>query len=413
MFRRHGVGKLLSESILASSSSSSSVLMMDGPKFARKINEETKTRATFLWKNHLQHLDESSSSSSSCTLCNVSVHHLSKQKPTLVIVSVEHDDPALNFMIEAYRVKVELNASEADVDVKNLILPTSTSQTQLEEHVAALNANPDIHAISLQRPIPPHLDAMSAISQISICKEVDGLNHLNAGLLHSRGCNTVHYPCSALAVKKILEHLNVNIEDQRAVVIGTSNVAGRPVSEYLLKYGAIITTFGAAAPEDVILETIAESDIVVTACGQPGRFRGSDFRKGAIVIDFGLKPVELTEEERLALSRVARGGNSSNSINITNDDSLVGVMNLGMSLKDVPRFKLVGDVAVSEAIDVCSHVVAPENGTMSVTSAVLLENTLRAYELCIAGEVGNDVLKGNSFLWKMVPPPINHPSTQE
>ena len=357
---------------------SAGVLMMDGPGFAEQINISTGLQASELHRNHIKHLEEIANMTDNihaCSLCKVSAHHLSRERPTLGLVITEHEDAETNFMISSLREKYELNAREAEFNIKPIVLPSSATQDQLEDVVNQLNANPDVHGISLQRPLPAHLDPMAAIARICAIKDVDGLHHTNVGLLHSRGCNTIHYPCAAVAVKKILEHLGVNVEDQRVAVVGTSNVAGRPVAEYLLKYGATVTSFGRHAPEDLVLETIAESDVVVTACGQPDRFRGSDFKEGSIVIDFGLKTVELFGHE------------------------------LSLPENEGKQFKLVGDVVLNECIEVCSHVVAPENGTMSVMAAVLMENVMRAYELCLNGEVGNDVLKSTSFLWSTPGPP--------
>lgn len=210
--------------------------------------------------------------------------------------------------------------------------PSSMTQAELLERVRVLNADPTIHGILVQLPLPKHIDAHLVIETIASQKDVDGFHVSNAGLLMTG--KPLFRPCTPYGVMKMLESEGVQLRGAVAVVIGASNIVGKPMMLLLQSAGATVTICNSKT-RDLGWHT-RHADIVVVATGKPRMIDGSMIKPGAVVIDVGIN----------------RGADG----------------------------KLCGDVDFESVIQVASAVTPVPGGVGPMTIAMLLVNTLEAAE---------------------------------
>ena len=210
--------------------------------------------------------------------------------------------------------------------------PSSMTQAELLERVRVLNADPAIHGILVQLPLPKHIDAHLVIETIASQKDVDGFHVSNAGLLMTG--KSLFRPCTPYGVMKMLESEGVQLRGAVAVVIGASNIVGKPMMLLLQSAGATVTICNSKT-RDLGWHT-RHADIVVVATGKPRMIDGSMIKPGAVVIDVGIN----------------RGADG----------------------------KLCGDVDFESVIQVASAVTPVPGGVGPMTIAMLLVNTLEAAE---------------------------------
>jgi len=225
-------------------------------------------------------------------------------------------------------------------------LPATTSEADLLALIKHLNADSDIHGILLQLPLPNRFDPSRVIEAISPGKDVDGLHPFNAGLLASGDMTRALVPCTPAGGMVLLDAaaaaLGVNLSGAEAVVVGRSNLVGKPIAQLLLGRNATVTIAHSHTRD--LAATVARADVVVAAIGRPEMIRGAWIKPGAIVIDVGI-------------NRVAGEGQDA---------------------AGRPKTKLVGDVAFAEAIAVAGAITPVPGGVGPMTIAMLMENTLRA-----------------------------------
>ena len=210
--------------------------------------------------------------------------------------------------------------------------PSSMTQAELLERVRVLNADPTIHGILVQLPLPKHIDAHLVIETIASQKDVDGFHVSNAGLLMTG--KPLFRPCTPYGVMKMLESEGVQLRGAVAVLIGASNIVGKPMMLLLQSAGATVTICNSKT-RDLGWHT-RHADIVVVATGKPRMIDGSMIKLGAVVIDVGIN----------------RGADG----------------------------KLCGDVDFESVIQVASAVTPVPGGVGPMTIAMLLVNTLEAAE---------------------------------
>ncbi|KZX81729.1 bifunctional methylenetetrahydrofolate dehydrogenase/methenyltetrahydrofolate cyclohydrolase [Oleiphilus sp. HI0009] len=206
-----------------------------------------------------------------------------KRRPGLAVILVG-DDPAS----EVY-VRNKNNACE-QVGFKSeaIVLPESTQQHELEALIDKYNNDPEIDGILVQLPLPDHLDSDNLLEQIKPDKDVDGFHPFNIGRLAQR--MPLLRPCTPKGVITLLEKTGQTIRGKDAVIVGASNIVGRPMGLELLLAGCTVTTthrFTQNLPEKV-----SQADIVVVAVGKPGLVKGEWIKPGAIVIDVGINRLE-------------------------------------------------------------------------------------------------------------------------
>jgi methylenetetrahydrofolate dehydrogenase (NADP+) / methenyltetrahydrofolate cyclohydrolase len=230
-----------------------------------------------------------------------------------------------------------------EVGIRSLLehLPASTSETALLDRVHALNADPAIHGILVQLPLPPHMDARKVIEAIDPGKDVDGFHVANAGGLMVGAA--AFRPCTPYGVMKMLDHVGAALDGAEAVVVGRSNIVGKPQALMLLERGATVTVCHSRT-RDLAAHT-RRADVLVAAVGQPRMITGDMVKPGAIVIDVGM-------------NRVPSGPDAG---------------------------KLCGDVDFASASAVAGAITPVPGGVGPMTRAMLLVNTVEAAERRPAG----------------------------
>ncbi|WP_372003420.1 bifunctional methylenetetrahydrofolate dehydrogenase/methenyltetrahydrofolate cyclohydrolase FolD [Tistrella mobilis] len=253
-------------------------------------------------------------------------------RPGLAVVLVG-EDPASQVYVRNKHRQTEA-AGMRSLEHK---LPADTSEAALLDLVAQLNADPEVDGILVQLPLPRQIDAQKVIEAIDPAKDVDGFHPVNAGRLATGQPALV--PCTPLGCLMLLDRtLGQNMAGRHAVVIGRSNIVGKPMGQLLLGRDCTVTIAHSRTRD--LPEMVRTADIVVAAVGRPEMVRGFWIKPGATVIDVGIN----------RLPPATEGG------------------------KD----RLVGDVAFDEARAVAAHITPVPGGVGPMTIACLLSNTLQA-----------------------------------
>jgi len=213
-------------------------------------------------------------------------------------------------------------------------LPADVAQADLLALVARLNADPAVHGILVQLPLPKGLDTDAVVNAIDPAKDVDGLHPNNAGRL--AGGLPALSPCTPLGCIILTKSVHPSLEGMNAIVIGRSNLVGRPLVQLLLNENATVTIAHSRSRD--LAKLCAQADLVYAAVGRPEMVRGDWIKPGATVIDVGIN--RLPGEEG--------------------------------------KTRLVGDVAYAEALEVAGAITPVPGGVGQMTVACLLVNTLRA-----------------------------------
>lgn len=200
------------------------------------------------------------------------------KRPGLAVVLVG-DDPAS----QSYVNSKEKKCQELGFYSVKIELPAKTSEEELLKLVESLNADPKIHGILVQLPLPKPLSEQTVINAILPKKDVDGLHPLNLGRL-LRNEKTIE-SCTPRGVIKLIKSTAVEIAGKRAVVLGRSNMVGKPIAALLLNEDATVTICHRQTAD--LKAHLMEADIVVLAVGKPGLVSGAMLKKGAVVIDVG------------------------------------------------------------------------------------------------------------------------------
>ncbi len=217
-------------------------------------------------------------------------------------------------------------------------LPEDASQEDVEQLVQALNVDPKVHGILVQLPLPAGLDEERVLRSISIEKDVDGFHPVNIGRLAQKGRESLFVPCTPAGCMILLEKAGAKIEGANAVVVGRSNIVGMPAALLLVKANAT-TTICHSRTKD-LPGVCREADILIAAIGRAEMIRGDWIKPGAYVIDVGMNRVDDPSLEK--------------------------------------GYRLTGDVAFDEAMDVAAAITPVPGGVGPMTIAGLLANTLRS-----------------------------------
>ncbi|MDI6823201.1 MAG: bifunctional methylenetetrahydrofolate dehydrogenase/methenyltetrahydrofolate cyclohydrolase FolD [Bacillota bacterium] len=244
--------------------------------------------------------------------------------PGLAVILVG-DDPAS----KTYVRNKERASKDAGIHSEVYRLPADTPEHEVLRLIGELNARPEISGILLQHPVPGHIDERRCFDAISPEKDVDGFHPVNQGrLLIGEKC---FVPCTPRGILHLLDHTGVELKGKRAVVVGRSNIVGKPVALLLLSRHATVTICHSRT-QDLAAETRA-ADVLVVAIGKARAVRGDMIKPGAVVIDVGVNP----------------------------EDG-----------------KLVGDVDFESAVEVASAITPVPGGVGPMTIAMLLQNTVEA-----------------------------------
>ncbi len=227
-------------------------------------------------------------------------------------------------------------------------MPATTTEAVLLALVDALNADPAIHGILVQLPLPPGIDATAVLERIDPAKDADGFHPINVGLLAVGAAGRAVVPCTPAGALILIDRaaaaLGRNLAGGTAVIVGRSTIVGRPMVQLLL--GRDMTVTIAHSRTRDLAAVVRAADVVVAAVGRPEMVRGDWIKPGAIVIDVGINRVP----------------------------------GEGVTAAGRPRTRLVGDVAFAEAVRHAGAITPVPGGVGPMTIAVLMSNTLRAAE---------------------------------
>ena len=274
--------------------------LIDGKAIAAEIRKELKTRCEALVSKGVQ--------------------------PGLAVVLVG-EDPAS----EIYVRNKEKACQKVGIASTVFRLPKETTEEALIERIQALNADPSIHGILLQLPLPQGMEEHKILQLIDPSKDVDGFHVYNMGALVTG--NQGFLPCTPKGCMRLLEKTGIEIAGKDAVVVGRSNIVGKPMALLLLQKNATVTLCHSKTKN--IGEHLRRADIVVAAVGKPEMITGDMIKPGAVVLDVGVNRVD---------------------------------------------GRVVGDVAFDSVAEVAGYLTPVPGGVGPMTIAMLIENTLEAAE---------------------------------
>ncbi|MBW0454400.1 MAG: bifunctional methylenetetrahydrofolate dehydrogenase/methenyltetrahydrofolate cyclohydrolase FolD [Candidatus Kinetoplastibacterium crithidii] len=247
--------------------------------------------------------------------------------PGLAVILVG-DNPASQVYVKN-KIKACENTGILSIEKK---YPEKINEDDLLKTIEELNENSKIHGILVQLPLPSHINTYKVIKTIDPKKDVDGFHVINAGLLMIG--KPMFLPCTPYGIMKLLESEKVNIKGSEAVVIGASNIVGKPIAMMLLQAGATVTICNSKTRD--LSSYTKKADILIVATGKPNIVEGSMIKKGAVLIDVGIN---------------------------RNEDN-----------------KICGDINFNSTIGIASAITPVPGGVGPMTIAMLLTNTVEAAE---------------------------------
>ena len=280
-------------------------MIIDGKKFAQKLKKKVKKEIQFIKKK-------------------------TRLTPGLAVILLGHHAPS-----EIYVRNKQISAREVGINSKVLRFKSSISQTRLISAIRKLNKDKKVHGILVQLPLPSHINSHKIIEEIDSRKDVDGFHPTNVGNLSSGKDSLV--PCTPLGCYLMIKSVRKNLAGLNALVIGRSNLNGKPMAQLLLKEDCTVT-IGHSKTKN-LKELCKKADIVVAAVGKANLVKGDWVKKGAIVIDVGINRIEKKK-----------------------------------------GYKIVGDVEFKEVVKKAKAITPVPGGVGPVTIACLLNNTLKAFK---------------------------------
>ena len=247
--------------------------------------------------------------------------------PGLAVIIVG-EDPASKVYV-ANKVKA---CAELGLHSEHIVMPADTSEAALLAKIKELNEDKKIHGILVQLPVPKHIASHKVLEAISPDKDVDGFHPMNVGALVTG--NMRFAPCTPFGAMKLLEKCGVSVEGKHAVVVGRSNIVGKPMALLLLQANATVTICTSKTRE--LAKFTRDADILVVATGKPKMITGDMIKPGAAVIDVGINRM--------------------------------------------PDGKLCGDVDFDSAKEVAGYITPVPGGVGPMTITMLVANTVRAAE---------------------------------
>jgi methylenetetrahydrofolate dehydrogenase (NADP+) / methenyltetrahydrofolate cyclohydrolase len=260
-------------------------------------------------------------------------------RPGLVVILVG-EDPASQVYV---RGKIA-DCHEVGIQSELIALPATATEQELLKRIDVLNADPAVHGILVQLPLPKHIGVQAVLERISVSKDVDGFHLYNVGGLVTG--NTIFPPCTPFGVTKLLEHEKIDVEGRNVVVVGHSNIVGKPMALMLLQQDATVSICHKKT-RDLANYTIL-ADILVVATGVPGLILPQMVRTGAVVIDVGINRL--------------------------------------------PDGRITGDVDFEGVRQKASYITPVPGGVGPMTRAMLLHNTLASAERAITARTAKPAL---------------------
>ena len=283
-------------------------MIIDGKKFAQELRNEIKKEIESIKKTR-------------------------NTTPGLTVILVGNHTPS-----EIYVRNKELSAKEVGITSEVIRFESSITQEKLIEVIHGLNKDKKVHGILVQLPLPPHINGSKIIEEIDPKKDVDGFHPVNVGNLSSGKDSLV--PCTPLGSYLLIKNVQKNLTGLEALIIGRSNLNGKPMAQLLLKEDCTVT-IGHSKTKN-LKELCQKADIVVAAVGRANLVKGDWVKEGAIVIDVGINREEDKTEKK--------------------------------------GYKIVGDVEFDSVVKKARAITPVPGGVGPMTTACLLNNTLKAFK---------------------------------
>jgi methylenetetrahydrofolate dehydrogenase (NADP+)/methenyltetrahydrofolate cyclohydrolase len=283
-------------------------VIIDGKKFAQELRNEIKKEIESIKKTR-------------------------NTTPGLTVILVGNHTPS-----EIYVRNKELSAKEVGITSEVIRFESSITQEKLIEVIHGLNKDKKVHGILVQLPLPPHINGSKIIEEIDPKKDVDGFHPVNVGNLSSGKDSLV--PCTPLGSYLLIKNVQKNLTGLEALIIGRSNLNGKPMAQLLLKEDCTVT-IGHSKTKN-LKELCQKADIVVAAVGCANLVKGDWVKEGAIVIDVGINREEDKTEKK--------------------------------------GYKIVGDVEFDSVVKKARAITPVPGGVGPMTIACLLNNTLKAFK---------------------------------
>ncbi len=234
--------------------------------------------------------------------------------------------------------------AKVGIDSFGYELPATTTQEELHKLILELNADPKVHGILVQLPLPDHIDEEAILGAIQLEKDVDGFHPVNIGRLAMKGREPLFIPATPYGCMVLLDEVGVQVSGANAVVLGRSNIVGLPAAMLLLHRNATVTICHSRTKD--LPAVVRTADILIAAVGRPEMVKADWVKPGAVVIDVGSNRIEDPTAEK--------------------------------------GYRWVGDVAFDEVKEVAGAITPSPGGVGPMTITMLLKNTLRAAEMAIA-----------------------------
>ncbi|KRN30456.1 methylenetetrahydrofolate dehydrogenase (NADP+) methenyltetrahydrofolate cyclohydrolase [Liquorilactobacillus mali] len=247
--------------------------------------------------------------------------------PALAVILVGTDSASQIYVRNKHRAAAEVGLATHDFK-----LPETTTEEELLALIAKLNVDPSIHGILVQLPLPPQIDSAKITAEIDPSKDVDGFHPLNVGQLFLN--NPQSLPCTPHGIMRLLAEHQIDVAGKHAVVVGRSNIVGRPIAALLLNADATVTVTHSKTAN--LRELTRQADILIVAIGRAEFIKAADVKPGVVVVDVGM-------------NRNAAG-------------------------------KLVGDVDFTEVEPIAEAITPVPGGVGPMTIALLLEQTVKFAE---------------------------------
>ena len=269
------------------------------------------------------------------------VNKIQGRKPCLAVVLVGE-----NAASQVYVSRKTKACQETGILSIKKTFPSTLSQADLLHEVETLNKDPNIDGILVQLPLPPQINASEITNAISPDKDVDGFHPINVGKL-LLGETDGFQPCTPLGIKVLLDRYGIDVTGKHAVIVGRSNIVGKPMAAMLIQTAWGNATVTIVHSKSGNLEPYCKSaDILIAAIGKPKFIKANMIKEGAVVIDVGINRINNQE---------VQGGS-----------------------------QLVGDVDFEGVKDKCSYITPVPGGVGPMTIAMLLSNTLKSYHKHLA-----------------------------
>ena len=280
-------------------------MIIDGKKFAQKLKKKIKKEIQSIKKK-------------------------TRLAPGLTVILLGHHAPS-----EIYVRNKQISAKEVGINSKVLRFKSSISESKLISVIRKLNKDKKVHGILVQLPLPNHINGHKIIEEIDPRKDVDGFHPMNVGNLSSGKDSLI--PCTPLGCYLMIKSVRKNLAGLDALIIGRSNLNGKPMAQLLLKEDCTVT-IGHSKTKN-LKELCKKADIVVAAVGKANLVKGDWVKKGAIVIDVGINRI-----------------------------------------KNKKGYKIVGDVEFKDLVKKAKAITPVPGGVGPVTIACLLRNTLNTFK---------------------------------